>query len=125
MTDADWYGISATTALGFIALAADPCGNAANKDYTVSNTADTRANLIGKSAFGTDIGALGHDPDYPALSNVVYPEACNGEDGTFINADPNYYKLGETWGDGGTEFTGEYEGEGGGGGRPEFRGGNL
>jgi hypothetical protein len=128
VTDADWYGSSATLADGFVALSADPFGNVANGDFTISNTADTRAKLIGQSAFGTDLGALGHDPDYPILSNVLETDTVNGVPGTlaednvlttaggdYVSPSTSIVKDGEFYGPD-SSYEGEYVGGGGGGG---------
>lgn len=114
MTDADWYGISATQTLGFTALSADPFGNAANGDFTASNTADTRAKIIGKGPFGGDLGATTHDPDYPAVDSVVTTDTVNGEDGDYASPATSIVKDGEFYGPD-SSYEGEYAGGGGGG----------
>jgi hypothetical protein len=47
-------------------------------------------------------------PDFPDVGNVLDDDTVNGVPGTFVNVAEAVVKLGEQWGEDGTEFTGSY-----------------
>lgn len=63
-------------------------------------------NIIAWAGWGGLAIATSGVGDFPDPSNVLNDDTTNGVPGTYVAANPAYYKYGEQYGAGGTEFTG-------------------